>query len=315
MSYEGSSAARCATPMPSAWKGPWPRIWWPRVSRSWETPTRSYRRTGITSRTWPAGKNPVFVQPSAPAWACSKLSWPGGSDQVSGEVAFRLHDTHGFPIELTREIASERGAGVDEAGFEAAMGRQRAMSKQAGMGKKANTEELLDLYRSVVEDDGPTRFVGYTEEAATSTVLAAAQREDGHLEIFLDRTPFYAEGGGQVGDTGVIETDTGRARVIDTTYALPGLIRHLAFLEEGGIHRGQVAAAAIDSDRRAAIRRNHTGTHLLHWALRRVLGDHVKQQGSLVDPDRLRFDFTHYSPVSREETERIEDLVNAADPG
>ena len=119
------------------------------------------------------------------------------------------------------------------------------------------------------------------------------------MEIFLDVTPFYAEGGGQVGDTGLIETDTGRARVIDTTSALPGLTRHLAVIEEGEIRAGQVATASIDTDRRAAIRRNHTGTHLVHWALREVLGDHVKQQGSLVAPDYLRFDFTHYEPAQR----------------
>ncbi|HXW79735.1 MAG TPA: DHHA1 domain-containing protein, partial [Acidimicrobiales bacterium] len=131
------------------------------------------------------------------------------------------------------------------------------------------------------------------------------------VEIFLDRTPFYAEAGGQVGDTGVISTGTGRARVVDTTYALPGLHRHLAVAEEGYISPGQEARAAVDGERRAAIRRNHTGTHLLHWALREVLGPHVKQQGSLVAPDRLRFDFTHYAPVSRTELDEVEDLVNS----
>jgi len=115
-----------------------------------------------------------------------------------------------------------------------------------------------------------------------------------------------------VGDTGTIETDTGRARVVDTTYALPGLIRHRSRLEGGHISVGQTATATIELERRAGIRRNHTGTHLLHWALRRVLGDHVKQQGSLVAPDRLRFDFTHYGPMSPEEIARVEDLVNGA---
>jgi alanyl-tRNA synthetase len=235
----------------------------------------------------------------------------GGGALVSGELAFRLHDTHGFPVELTREIASERGAGVDQEGFDAAMDRQRTMSKQAGTARKAGTAELLELYRSIVEEYGPTRFVGYTSDAATGTVLVVAELDDGLAEVFLDTTPFYAEAGGQVGDTGYIETDTGRARVVDTTYALPGLVRHLAELEDGEIRSGQVAAASIDTERRTSIRRNHTGTHLLHWALRNVLGDHVKQQGSLVAPDRLRFDFTHYSPVTDEELERIEDLVNA----
>jgi alanyl-tRNA synthetase len=126
----------------------------------------------------------------------------------------------------------------------------------------------------------------------------------------LDRTPFYAEGGGQVGDTGTITTPTGTARVIDTTSALPGLTRHTVEVVDGDISQGQEAIASIDVERREAIRRNHTGTHLLHWALREVLGTHVKQAGSYVGPDRLRFDFSHFEAVKPEELERIEDLVN-----
>ncbi len=235
----------------------------------------------------------------------------GGGRVVSGEVAFRLHDTHGFPVELTREIAGERGAAVDDAGFEKAMRRQREQSKSGGKVRVADSADLLEGYRKVLEDHGPTRFVGYSDNTATATVVAVVETGDAQVEIFLDVTPFYAEGGGQVGDTGLIETDTGRARVVDTTYALPGLTRHLATVEEGEIRVGQTATVAIDVARREAIRRNHTGTHLLHWALRAVLGDHVKQQGSLVAPDRLRFDFTHYSQVTTDEVYRIEDLVNA----
>jgi alanyl-tRNA synthetase len=130
------------------------------------------------------------------------------------------------------------------------------------------------------------------------------------VEIFLDRTPFYAEGGGQVGDAGVLETATGRAEVLDTTAALPGLHRHLAVVVRGTINQGQEVRATVEKDRRDAIRRNHTGTHLLHWALREVLGDHVKQAGSLVAPDRLRFDFSHYGPVTADQMREIEDLVN-----
>jgi alanyl-tRNA synthetase len=231
---------------------------------------------------------------------------------VSGEMAFRLHDTHGFPVELTREIAAERGAQVDEAGFEAAMQRQKTLSSQGRKGAAATAGELTARYRALLDRHGATRFVGYSTDSTTASVVEVVESSaPGQVEIFLDETPFYAEGGGQVGDTGTIETDSGRARVIDTTYALPGLTRHLAVIEEGDLHAGQSATAAIDSVRRAAIRRNHTGTHLLHWALRHVLGEHVKQQGSLVEPDRLRFDFTHYSPVSPEEITKIEDLVNA----
>ena len=177
----------------------------------------------------------------------------------------------------------------------------------------------MTTYRTLLEHSGPTRFVGYTDTTATARVLdvepagrpgarrlerlegeAGEQPQKPQVEIFLDVTPFYAEGGGQVGDTGLIETDTGRARVVDTTSALPGLTRHLAVVEAGEIWPGQMATASIDVARRDAIRRNHTGTHLLHWALREVLGDHVKQQGSLVAPEYLRFDFTHYGPLGAE---------------
>jgi alanyl-tRNA synthetase len=129
-------------------------------------------------------------------------------------------------------------------------------------------------------------------------------------ELFLDRTPFYAEGGGQVGDTGLITTPTGTARVLDTTSALPGLTRHIVETVDGAVTAGQPATAAIDVERRQAIRRNHTGTHLLHWALREVLGSHVKQQGSLVAPDRLRFDFSHFEAVGRADLDKVEQLVN-----
>src|SRR5207245_8102626 len=128
--------------------------------------------------------------------------------------------------------------------------------------------------------------------------------------ILLDRTAFYAEGGGQIGDTGCIPTDTGQAEVVDTTAALPGLHRHLAVLVEGSVEPGQDATAAIDAPRREAIRRNHTGTHILHWALREVLGAHVKQAGSLVAPDRLRFDFSHHGPLAPDELVRVEVLAN-----
>ncbi len=240
----------------------------------------------------------------------SELS--GGGGRVSGATAFRLHDTHGFPMELTREIATERGGGVDEAGFEAAMDEQRRRAREAGKGAAGPSSGRSDAYRELLEQFGPTRFVGYTEDRAEPRVLGVVTIGEGRVEIFLDTTPFYAEGGGQVGDTGMIITGTGVARVVDTTYAMPGLSRHLAIVEEGTIAPGQTATAQIDTVRRAAIRRNHTGTHLLHWALREVLGRHVKQQGSLVAPDRLRFDFTHYHPVTPAERARIEDLVNEA---
>ena len=233
----------------------------------------------------------------------------GGEDVVPGDVAFRLHDTYGFPIELTREVAAERGRTVDDAGFEAAMAEQRARGREAGQRADADDQRLA-TYRDLVQRLGTTEFLGYETTEGEGQVLAVLPAE-GSAEVFLDRTPFYAEAGGQVGDTGELRTPTGRARVTDTTYALPGLVRHHVEVVDGTISPGQEATAVVDAERRDAIRRNHTGTHLLHWALREVLGTHVAQQGSLVAPDRLRFDFSHYGPLSEEETERVEDLVNA----
>ena len=228
---------------------------------------------------------------------------------VAGDVAFKLHDTFGFPIELTQEMAEERGVIVERAGFDAAMEAQRRRAKEArrSLSVEAGSSEA---YLEIVRDRGATEFTGYTEHSSEAKVVAVLDRGDGQVEVFLDRTPFYAEGGGQVGDTGTITTDTGVARVTDTTSALPGLHRHTAMLERGTIEPGQAATAAIDVDRREAIRRNHTGTHLLHWALREVLGPHVKQQGSLVAPDYLRFDFSHHSPVPADDLERVEALAN-----
>jgi alanyl-tRNA synthetase len=237
-----------------------------------------------------------------------ELERSGGT--VSGAAAFQLHDTYGFPIDLTREMAAERGVEVDVAGFEVAMGEQRQKARDA---RKAGGggDDRSEQYRDLVEQFGLTEFTGYQEYESKGRVLAVLPGEDGTVEVFLDRTPFYAEGGGQVGDTGTISTDTGTLRVLDTTAAVPGLHRHVARVEEGEAEAGQEALASVDADRRDAIRRNHTGTHLLHWALREVLGHHVKQQGSLVAPDRLRFDFSHYEPVKPDEMARVEDLVNA----
>ncbi len=232
----------------------------------------------------------------------------GPGDPLPGDVAFQLHDTYGFPLEVTQEIAAEQEIEVDQAGFDKAMAEQRRRAKDAR--KIAVSGDATD-FKAVLEAHGPTEFTGRQENESTGTVLAVIPEDADEVAIVLDRTPFYAESGGQVGDTGTIETDTGRAEVLDTTYAVPELHRHRARIVEGEIRPGQSARAAIDVDRRDAIRRNHTGTHILHWALREVLGDHVKQQGSLVAPDRLRFDFSHYEPVTDEEIARIEDLANA----
>jgi alanyl-tRNA synthetase len=229
---------------------------------------------------------------------------------LAGAVAFRLHDTYGFPLELTLEVAGERGVEVDRAGFEEAMDAQRRLGQKAAAsgaaGVPADADERKAAYRAILDAHGPDRFTGYEEQETAARVVAVMGEE-----IFLDRTPFYAEAGGQIGDTGTITGPTGRAEVLDTTYALPGLHRHTVRVVEGEIVAGQEVTAAVDSARREAIRRNHTGTHLLHWALREVLGRHVKQAGSLVAPDRLRFDFSHFEAVTPDQLERVEALANA----
>ncbi len=234
-----------------------------------------------------------------------------GVTTLAGSTAFTLHDTYGFPLELTEEIAGERGVGIDRGGFDTDMAEQRRRAKE---GRKSNAigDDQMEAYRELNEQFGVTEFLGYVQNETESRVLAVEPTTagDGTVEIFLDRTPFYAESGGQVGDTGTITTETGVAEVLDTTYALPGLRRHTARITSGTVAPGQTATATIDVVRRDAIRRNHTGTHILHHALRSVLGQHVKQAGSLVGPDRLRFDFSHYSAVTDDEITRIEEIAN-----
>jgi len=224
---------------------------------------------------------------------------------LPGPVAFTLHDTYGFPLEVTREVAELKGYAVDEPGFAAAMEAQRQRAKSAGKGGAVVDGEEADVAQRLLAEHGPTEFTGRDEVSSPARILGIVGDA-----VFLDRTPFYAESGGQVGDTGRITTATGTVEVLDTTYALPGLHRHVVAAIEGEIELGQDATATIDADRRAAIRRNHTGTHILHWALRQVLGDHVKQQGSLVAPDRLRFDFSHFESVTPDQIAAIEDLAN-----
>ncbi|HTZ09233.1 MAG TPA: alanine--tRNA ligase [Acidimicrobiales bacterium] len=233
-----------------------------------------------------------------------------GSGRVPGDVAFRLHDTHGFPIELTMEMAAEAGVEVDTEGFEREMASQRELAKaDARRRRQAVGEEAT--YRQLLEAGGPTRFTGYEHAEEPATVVAVlAGAEPGTAEIVLDRTPFYAEGGGQLGDTGVIVTEEGRATVLDTQQVVPGLIVHRAKVE-GELFPGTDALAVIDVPRREATRRHHTGTHLLHSALRQVLGDHVRQQGSKVAPDRLHFDFSHPTALRPEELRDVTALANA----
>jgi alanyl-tRNA synthetase len=236
-------------------------------------------------------------------------SLASGATEIPGEVAFRLHDTYGLPIELTREIAGERGLQVDEAGFEVAMGRQRAQARAAEV--KEGQEQGVEHARDVLAAHGGVRFVGYDMPECEATLIGVYPGADGRFDVYADRTPFYAEGGGQIGDTGWVVGASGRGRVVDTKALLPGAIRHVVELEEGTLTAGDVIRLVVDEERRAALRRSHTGTHLLHWALRQVLGAGARQQGSLVAPDHLRFDVSHHSALTAVQLREVERLVAA----
>jgi alanyl-tRNA synthetase len=240
---------------------------------------------------------------------------------VSGDDAFFLHDTLGFPIDLTREIAEERGRTVDVDGFHVNMAEQRNRAKEAHKAAGGKGEGApVELYRELFEELGPTDFTGRQEYETTGAKVRAivggrdrlaAAAPGTKVSVVLDRTPFYAESGGQVGDTGEIVTSSGaRVRVDDTQYGLPGLVLHRGEVVEGELAEGDDATATIDGARRDAIRRNHTATHILHWALREVLGTHVKQAGSMVGPDRLRFDFSHHEALTRAQLDEVERLAN-----
>jgi alanyl-tRNA synthetase len=241
---------------------------------------------------------------------------------VSGEQAFFLHDTLGFPVDLTREIAEERGRRVDYDGFRARMEEQRARAREAVKAEGGKESAPVELFRELVDDFGETDFTGRAEyettDAKVLALVAGGERiaqvgEGATVDVVLDRTPFYAEAGGQVGDTGTLVTGDGRTqlRVLDTQYGVPGaLVLHRAEVVRGELAEGDSVTATIDGERRDRIRRNHTATHILHWALREVLGPHVQQKGSLVAPERLRFDFSHFQAVTPDELDRVEALAN-----
>lgn len=246
----------------------------------------------------------------------SELETVPAGGLLSGATTFKLHDTFGFPVELTKEIAAEQGVEIDESAFEAAMEEQRSRARAAWKGDESAA--TADAYRALLDDIGPTEFLGYTDEASRSRILSLLREgeqtdraEEGQeVEVFLDRTPFYAEAGGQVGDTGLIETETGRLVVRDTQAGVPGLNGHRATVGRGFVQVGQDAEARIDSPRREGIRKSHTGTHVLHWALRDVLGQHVQQAGSLVENGRLRFDFSHFGGLQQDEFAEVERIAN-----
>jgi alanyl-tRNA synthetase len=236
--------------------------------------------------------------------------------KFSGEAAFTLYDTYGFPLDLTQDALKPRGIAVDAEGFNAAMERQRekARASWAGSGEAA-TEAL---WFPVKERVGATEFLGYETEIAEG-VVAALVKDGKEVEalragesgaVVLNQTPFYGEAGGQVGDTGIMYGDAVRLSVTDTQRKAGDVLVHLAKVEKGTLKVGAALTLEVDHSRRSAIRRNHSATHILHEALRQVLGDHVAQKGSLVAPDRLRFDFSHPKPMTAEEVERVEDIAN-----
>ena len=239
---------------------------------------------------------------------------PDGAD-LPGAAAFKLYDTYGFPLDLTQDALREKGRAVEVAGFDEAMAEQKAKARAAwsGSGETADATIWFDL----AEQHGATEFLGYDTELAEGQILSLvrdgaavdAATEGETVQIVANQTPFYAESGGQVGDTGLIKTETGAARVTDTK-KVSGLFIHVAEVTLGQISRGQGAQLSVDHDRRGAIRANHSATHLLHEALRRALGEHVAQRGSLNAPDRLRFDFSHTKAMSADEIAQVEREVN-----
>ena len=235
---------------------------------------------------------------------------------LAGATAFRLHDTFGFPVELTEEIAAERGLVVDRSGFDAEMTAQRERGRTART--KAVASEASPLYRGILDAFGVTAFLGYDQLDTESEVLAIIR--DGQsvksalagaeVEVFFGGTTFYGESGGQIGDTGAASTETGTMRIGDTQLPVAGLYGHRGTIETGTLQVGQRAVLSVDAGRRERIRKSHTGTHILHSALREVVGAHVQQAGSLVESGRFRFDFSHFSALDDEQVLAVEQLAN-----
>jgi alanyl-tRNA synthetase len=237
-------------------------------------------------------------------------------DMFDGVTAFTLYDTYGFPLDLTQDALRPRGIGVDIAAFTDAMDEQRKKARASWAGSGEAVDEAV--WFAIREKLGPTEFLGYETESAEGVVSALVKdgKEVDALKksesgvVVLNQTPFYGESGGQVGDTGALVAEGIRFKVTDTQKHLGDLFVHVGIVEEGTLKPGVALALEVDSRRRGDIRKNHSATHLLHEALRQVLGDHVAQKGSLVAPDRLRFDFSHPKPMNSDEIERVEDIAN-----
>jgi alanyl-tRNA synthetase len=238
----------------------------------------------------------------------------GSGARVPGEVVFKLHDTFGFPRELTRELAEDAGLEIDDERFEALMAEQRERAKRSA--RKGRADEAL---AAVAAEAGKTEFVGYGSTESDARVVALLD-DDGRTDVasegdeirfVLDRTPFYAESGGQIGDRGLVRADAGTVRVLDAQFGPGDVIVHTGVVESGELRAGQEVHGEVDADRREATMRAHTATHIVHWTLKHLLGEHARQAGSLVGPGRLRFDFPHHSPVGWTALEEAEGIANA----
>jgi len=237
-----------------------------------------------------------------------------GKDTIPGAEIFRLYDTFGFPLDFTKEIADERSMKLDLAGFEAELEKQRERARQSWKGEEG---AVSPLFQRFVETGG-TQFLGYHARQSSGRVIGIIRKgalvdsiESGaEAEVVLDQTPFYAESGGQVGDTGILTASAGAASVLDAYSPVRGVVVHKVKVEHGTLRMNDEVHAQVDEERRRRIAANHTGTHILHAVLREVLGTHVKQAGSLVAPDRLRFDYSHFAPLSDREIQDIEERIN-----
>jgi alanyl-tRNA synthetase len=234
-----------------------------------------------------------------------------GAKQIDGETAFKLHDTYGFPLDLTADVCRERGVSVDSAGFEAAMNHQRDQARAAGKFKMAQGLEYSGAATQFHGYDGLAREGAKVTAVYIDGTPVASARAGDDAVIVLDHTPFYAESGGQVGDTGELRNATSRVIVDDTIKVQAAVFGHHGRVVEGEVKVGDMLTARVDAERRTKTMRNHSSTHLMHKALREVLGDHVQQKGSLVNADRTRFDFAHNAPMTPAQIAKVEALVNA----
>ncbi|MFE9905721.1 alanine--tRNA ligase [Streptomyces achromogenes] len=242
-----------------------------------------------------------------------------GSAALPGETAFELADTYGFPLELTVEAAREAGLTVDEERFAALLDEQKKRAQAGGKAKTAEALRKMDTYRELAARLPRTEFLGYDHLTAEATVtglisdgtVVPSAGAGSEVELTLDRSPFYAEAGGQIGDTGTLTMADGtRLEITDTRYGLEGFRVHSARVLEGELHTGTSGEAQVDAERRAGLMRSHSATHILHAVVMATIGDHARQQGSLVEPDRLRFDFAHFTALTPDQLHRIEQAVN-----